>query len=296
VGARSSAWCPSRTSERSCSAEGEDERGAATLAVAEIERSPVRLHDPPREEQADPEPLVGAVARPLDLREQLEDPVALIGRDPGTPVGDLEAQLLVGALTARSSTAASCRKSRAFSVTSTTARDASSWCAMTSEIRSSSGIRRSMIPSSVAPNSPSASSTIDESGTACVVIAASRSSETTAPMFATSRRSLLAARSTPSARSRISSPVSRPSETASVAAVPWIVVIGVNSSCARICTSSVFIRLSSASSVLSSSARASERPSSCMTWPVTSGDRLLSPRTLPRTAAMISSGADPLTR
>ena len=57
----------------------------------------MRLHDASREEQADPEPLVGAVARPLDLREQLEDPVALIGRDAGTPVGDLEAKLLVSA-------------------------------------------------------------------------------------------------------------------------------------------------------------------------------------------------------
>ena len=40
---------------------------------------------------------MGAVARPLDLREQLEDAVALIGRDAGTPIGDLEAQLIVGA-------------------------------------------------------------------------------------------------------------------------------------------------------------------------------------------------------
>src|SRR5439155_17079298 len=71
------------------------------------------------------------------------------------------------------------------------------------------------------------------------------------PMFATSRRSLPAARSTPPASSRISSLLSRPPATDNVAAVPWIVVIGVNSSCARICTSSVFIRFSSPSSVLS---------------------------------------------
>jgi len=41
----------------------------------------MRLHDPLREEQADPEPLMGAVATPLDLREKFEDAVALIGRD-----------------------------------------------------------------------------------------------------------------------------------------------------------------------------------------------------------------------
>src|SRR6476659_7459816 len=100
AGARSSAWCPSRTSERGGPAEGEDERGAAPLPLAEAERSTMRLHDPPREEQTDPEPLVRAVGRPLDLREQLEDPVALIERDAGTPIGDLEAKLLVGALRA----------------------------------------------------------------------------------------------------------------------------------------------------------------------------------------------------
>ena len=57
----------------------------------------MRLHDPSREEQADPESFMGAVGRPLDLREELEDPVALVGRDAGTPIGDLEAKLLAGA-------------------------------------------------------------------------------------------------------------------------------------------------------------------------------------------------------
>ena len=65
--------------------------------VAEIQPSAVRLHDPPREVQADAEALVGAAARPLHLREQLEDPVALVRRDPGTVVGDLELDLPVGA-------------------------------------------------------------------------------------------------------------------------------------------------------------------------------------------------------
>src|SRR6266480_6895403 len=92
----SSAWSPSRTPERSPGPrEGEDEGRAATMALTEIQVPTVRLHDPPREEQTDAEPLVRTVARPLDLREQLEEPITLIRGDPRTAIGHLEGDLIV---------------------------------------------------------------------------------------------------------------------------------------------------------------------------------------------------------